>query len=121
MRAAQRLARLHVRLDLLLVNLTVVLIRQQNVDDIRLLRRFGNAHHPEALFPGRLERFAGTDADDDIDAGIAQAQRLGPALGAEPHDRHRLAIQSSEIGGTVVNNFHNEFSLFPATGAPSET
>ena len=91
-------ARLQVRLNLLLVNLGLVLIRQQDHDDVSLGDRVRHGLDFEALLLGIVHGLGGrTQADDDVNAGIAQVQRVSVALGAVTENGDLLAIEHGEI------------------------
>ena len=98
MSEGQSSARLQVRLNLLLVDLSLVLIRQQDHDDIGFGDRFRHGLDLEALLLGVIHGLGGrAQADDDVNAGIAQVQRVGVALGAVTENGDLLAIEHGEI------------------------
>ena len=96
-REHQRLAALHVRRNLLVVDLRLADVGRQDHHDLRLCGGLGDGPHRQS---GRLDfrarlRF-GMQADAHIQAAVAQVQRVGMALAAKADDRDRLAAQTLE-------------------------
>ena len=103
MSEGQSSARLQVRLDVLLVHGGLVLVRQQDHHHVGFGNGLGNRLDLKALLLGILHGLGGrTQADDDVDAGIAQVQRMGVALGTVTEDGHLLAIEHGQIGVLFV-------------------
>ena len=106
MGAAKRLAGLQVGLDFSFIHGAVAFIRQQNVDDVRLVRGFRYGHHLEPVLGGGVKRLAGANADNHVHTGVTHAKCLGAALGAISDHGNGLAVQCAEISGVVMNNIH---------------
>ena len=99
----QSCTRLQVRLDVLLVHGGLVLIRQQDHHNVGLGNGVGNGLDFQTLLLGVLHGLGGrTQADDDVDAGIAQVQRMGMALGTVTEDGDLLAIEHGQISVLLV-------------------
>ena len=59
----------------------------------------------QTLLLGVLDRLGGrAQADNDVDAGIAQVQRMGVALGAVADDGDLLAFEDGEIAVVLIPN-----------------
>ncbi len=98
---SDRGARLDVRLDVVGPDGALVLIRSQDHDDVGLGGGFRNGLDFQTLLLGVFDGLGGrTQADDDVDAGVAQVQRVGVALGTVTDDGDLLAFEDREI--TVV-------------------
>ena len=50
------------------------------------------------------EAESGPQADDDVDAGVLEVQRVGVALGAVADDRDGLAVEEGEVCVVVVEH-----------------
>ena len=73
-------ARLDVRLDVVGPDGALVLIRSQDHDDVGLSCGFRNGLDFQALLLGVLDGLGGrTQADNDVNAGIAQVQSVSMA------------------------------------------
>ena len=59
--------------------------------------------------PSRLglldRRGVRAQADDDVDAGVLEVQRVGVALGAVAEDGHGLAVEEVEVCVVVVDTW----------------
>ena len=94
-------ARLQIRLNVLLVDGCLVLVRQKNHHNVSLGNGLANRLDLKALLLGELHGLGGrTQADDHVDTGVTQVQRMGVALGTVTDDGNLLAIENREI--TVV-------------------
>ena len=86
-REHQRFPRREVLLDVGLVDLGLMLIRDEDHDDVGPLRRVGNAHDPEAGRLRLVDRLARRrKADDHVDGGVLEVERMGVALRTVPDD-----------------------------------
>ena len=95
--------RLEVRLDLIGPHLALGLIRGQNHDHVGLGGSIGHGLDVQALLLGELDRLGGrAEADDDVDAGVAQVQRVRVALRAVADDRDLLAVEHGKIAVVLV-------------------
>jgi hypothetical protein len=87
MREQQRSVGLEVRLDLLLVNALLHVVRDENRDDLRSARRVADCAHGQAGLLGCVGRRAAcAQADFDLDAGVTQVESVCVALAAVPDD-----------------------------------
>src|SRR5690606_33006536 len=104
---------LQVRLDLVLVQLRLELIRGQHHDDVSPLYRFRYRLHGQAglLRLGRRGRTR-AQGDNHLDAGILQVVGMRVALGAVADDRYLLALDDGEVAIFVVIDVHG----FPRLG-----
>jgi len=92
-------AGLHVRADRLLVDLLLDHVRGQDRDQVGVLHRLGRRLDHEAVGLGLgLGRAARAQADDHVEAGVAQVQRMRAALAAIADDRD--ALDEGGSGGT---------------------
>ena len=82
------------RLDVLLEDAALLLVRDEHHDHVSLARRFGNFGD---LQPGLLGRRPGlralVQADHDVEARIVRVQRVGVALAAIADDGHAFAFE----------------------------
>lgn len=87
-------ALLHVRGDDVFVELLLHHVRGQDGDQIRALDRLGRRHDGEAIgLRLGFGRATWTQADGDVEAGIAQVQRMRATLAAVADDRDfRLGV-----------------------------
>ncbi len=103
----QHAALLDVRLDVVLVNVRDVLIRQQNHDHVggaNGVSHFGNLQASAFSLGPRGTALAQTDRH--IDAGVAQVLSVGMALGAVTNDGDLLALDQGEVSVLIVINLH---------------
>ena len=79
--------------DLLVPDLAVLLVGQQDHHDVAARGGLGHVGDLEAV-GARLLDGGGvrTQADDDVDAGVLEVQRVGVALGAVAEDGDGLAV-----------------------------
>jgi hypothetical protein len=83
-----------------------VLVRREDHDDVGPFGSVGNVLDREACIlrlGGRLG--AVLQGDDDLDAGIAQVERVGVALGTVANDGNLAALDDRQIGVVVVEHF----------------
>ena len=107
-------ARLQVRLDVLLVHGGLVLIGQQDHDHVGLGDGLADRLDLKALLLGELDGLGGrAQADDHVNAGVAQVQRMRVALGAITEDGDLLAIEHGQIGVLLIPDSccHNRHSF----------
>gem|GEM_PF-6383272 len=98
-------SRLDVRLNIVGPDGALILIRSQNHDDVGFSGGFRNGLDFQTLLLGVLDRLGGrAQADDDVDAGIAQVQRMGVALGTVTDDGNLLAFEDREIAVVLIPN-----------------
>ena len=99
MREADRRAVGEVRRDRLGEHLRLHVIRQQHEDDLRATDGLGGGRHGQPGLLGPLPRRAvGAQPDDDVDAGVAQVQRVGVPLAAEA-EHGDLAGEQIDVAG----------------------
>ena len=78
-------------------------VRDRDHDDVGSGHGRAGVEHPETGLRGERAALRGRrEADDDVDAGLAQVQRMGMALAAEPDDRDGLAGQRRQVRVRVV-------------------
>ena len=87
--------------DVGLPDLGLLLVREQDHHDVAAAGGVGDVEDLEAggLGIGAARRVR-AEADDDVDAGVLQVERVGVALRAVAEDRDRLALERLE--GRVV-------------------
>ena len=103
---SQRAAFLEVRRDLALVNVGLLLVRNQDHRDVRLLDGLGHRQNLQAVgLRRRLGLRALIKADDDVHAAVLQVQRMGMALTAVADNRYGLALQKIKIRVLVIVRF----------------
>ena len=103
MSEGQSSARLQVRLDFFLVDLGLVLIRQQDHHHVSLGDGVTDGLDFQTLLLGVLHGLGGrAQADDDVHTGFTQVQRVGVTLGTVTEDGHLLALEHGEIGVLFV-------------------
>ncbi|MPN21525.1 hypothetical protein SDC9_168905 [bioreactor metagenome] len=104
---SQGCALLDVGLDVFLVHLRDVLVRQQDHDEVCSLDRLIDFLDLQAGSLGLVPRRATlAHGDGDLDAGIVQVLGVGVALRAIADDGDLLALDQGEVGVLVVINFH---------------
>ena len=112
-REGQSGAFLDVRLDVVLPDALLILVRGQDHDHIGFGSGFRNALDLQALFLGELHGLrVRTQADDDIDTGVTQVERMRVALRAVTDDCDLLAVEDREIAVVFVpdlccHNWHS--------------
>ena len=117
-RAHQHVARLQVVANLGLVDVGLQFIRQQDVDDVGLLGRFGGGDGLETVALREVVVLAaGTLADDDLHAAVAEVLSMGVALRTVTNDGDRLPFECGEIGVFVVVNLCGHEGSCYVTGA----
>ena len=91
---SQHIARLEVRLDGLLVDVRLLLIRNQHHNDVARLGGFSRRHNSQTGSLCLLLMLgAGTQADDNVNAGIMQVFRMRVTLRTKTDNGDSLAIQ----------------------------
>ena len=106
-----RRARLEVRQHLGVPDLLLHVVGDENRDELCAADGVGDRRHLEAGLLGRALRPASlAQADADVDAGVAQVQRVRVTLAAVADDRD-LAVEKVEIA-VAMNCRHVVCSLF---------
>src|SRR5699024_4499506 len=108
----ERLALAQVGLDRLAVHLPLILVRGEDHDQIGPLGDLRDGADGEALLlglGGGLRALA--QAHADLDAAVAQVQRVGMALGAEADDSDLLALDDGQVGVVVVEDLSHDVLL----------
>jgi len=105
-REEQRIAGHQVRGDLLDVQLPLHLVGGEDHHQIGLRDGLRDGKHPQALGL-RLRRrgAAGAQADAHVDAGVAQAERVGVTLRAVADDGDAAVLDDRQVGVGVVEHF----------------
>ena len=69
------------------------------ITDVAAAGGFGDVEHLEAgLFGLGAAGGVRAQADDDVDPGVLQVERVGVALGAVAEDGDGLAVEQREVG-----------------------
>src|SRR5450759_1512010 len=112
------LARGHVGGDLAVVEIGLDVIRDEDHDHIRGFRGLGGGEDLEAGGFGLGDALAaGGEADDDLDAGIAEVEGVGVALAAVADDGDRAAGEVVEISVFfVVTIWHKGSGVYLCRG-----
>ena len=102
-----RVAVLEVRLDRLGVELALRRVGRQHHDQVGLGRGLGRREHPQALVLGLGPALGALgQADPDVDAGVAQRQRVRVALAAVAEHGDLAALDDRQVGVVVVEDLH---------------
>ena len=89
--------------DLQFPDLGLLLVGEQDHHDVASVGGLGHVDHLETRILGlRAARGVGTQADDDVDAGLLQVERVRVPLRAVAEDRDRLPLEEGEVGVVVV-------------------
>ena len=120
MREHQQLAGPQVGLDLRVVDRLLGGVRDGDHDHVGGLDRVGDVLDPEARGLGEGAALgARGEADDDVDAAVAQVQGVGVALAAVADDRDRLPVEGARIRvGVVVHPRCHSLSASSIEPAP---
>ncbi|MNZ67700.1 hypothetical protein D3C78_859550 [compost metagenome] len=108
-------ALLDVRLDFVLVQLGLELVRGQDHDQVgtgNSGRYIGNFQAVSFGFGNGVRTF--TQTDSDIHTGVFQVARLSVALGAVTDDGNFLALDDGKVTVFVVINFHENTPVISA-------
>ena len=94
-----------VRLDRLGVERPLHVVGGEDHDDVGFLDGLGGREDPQALCLGLGSALrALEETDPDVDAGVAQRQRVGVSLACVAQDRHILALDQGQVGVVVVEH-----------------
>ncbi len=94
------------RLDVVLVDPALQMVRRQDHDQVGLFGRLARGEHPQALGLGLLAALGALEqADADVDAGVAQAQGVRVTLAAVSDHCHVTALDDAQVGGVVIEHF----------------
>ncbi len=105
-------ALLDVRLDFVLVQLGLELVRGQDHDQVGTGNGCSNVGHFQAVgFSLGNGSRAFTQADSHVYAGILQVACLSVALGTVADDGNFLTLDDRQVAVFIVENFH-EFPLY---------
>ena len=112
-------ARLEVGLDLLRENRWCDLVGHEHRDELCSLRRLGCSPDSESGLLGLASRGAAlAKADLNLDAGVAEIERMRVPLGPVPDDRD-LAAQKREVAVSEDRGHGSVLSLGEFVGARS--
>ena len=105
--------------DLVLPDLAVELVGEQDHHEVAAAGGLDDREHLEALL-ARLGDRGGVlaQADDDVDAGVLQVERVGVALGAVADDRDGLAVEEREVCVVVVDHWRAGYPTSRRPAAP---
>ncbi|MNM92771.1 hypothetical protein D3C81_1051150 [compost metagenome] len=108
---------LDVRLDFVLVQGGLELVRGQDHDQVGSCNSGSNVGHFQAVgFSLGNGSRTFTQADSHVNAGVFQVARLSVALGTVTDDGNFLALDDRQVAVFIVENFH-EFPLYQAVQA----
>ncbi|MCY1176794.1 hypothetical protein D9M73_170790 [compost metagenome] len=108
---------LDVRLDIVLVQGGLELVRGQDHDQVGSRNSGSNVGHFQAVgFCLGNGRRTFTQANSHVNAGVFQVARLSVALGTVTDDGNFLALDDRQVAVFIVENFH-EFPLYQAVQA----
>src|SRR4030095_7177893 len=107
-----------VLLDVRVVDLLLLLVRNQDHDDVAPGSGLGNRHDAQAGVLRLLKRLARRrQADDDLNAAVLQVQRVGVPLRSVANDRDLFAPNQIEISIlVVVHRGHDQVLLMGVWG-----
>ncbi len=106
-----RVARLEVGLDFVMIDLPLDGVGQQDHDHVGLGSRVGHAEDAQAIrFGLGLAPGAFMQAHAHVGAGVAQVERVGVALAAVADDGNLLAVEQRQVGLVFVIDLRHEFS-----------
>ena len=78
-------------------------VGREHHDQVGLLAGLERRDDPQPLRVGPLAALGALgQADPDVDAGVAQRQRVGVPLAAVAEDRHVAALDHGQVGVVVV-------------------
>ena len=113
----ERLAGGQVRLDGLGVDVPLHVVRGQDHDHVGLGRRLGRRDHPQALVGGLHPGLRALgQPDPDVDARVAQAQRVRVPLRAVADDGDLAPLDDRQVGVVVVEDLHGHCVVFLLSG-----
>ena len=106
-RETDRLARLQVLVDPLVIHRRLDFVRQGHNDQVTRLRRFRNAYGRELVIAGQLVVCGpGQLSHHHLDAGIPQILSVSMALAPVAEYSHLLALQRAQVGIFLVEDLH---------------
>ncbi len=109
MRNAKNFSGMQIRLDGLLVKLALSLVRSQDVNPVRTLRRLVWRHNHHSV--GTCLLGAGpirVKANDNLVTAVAEILGLGVSLAAITEDCDRLVLQRLRTSVAFVENFDHQ-------------
>ena len=99
-------AALEIRADFILIDISLLLIGNQNHRDVSSLDGLSNRQNLQAVLLCDLLGLAALiQADNDIDAAFLQVQRMGMALAAVTDDSNRLAVHDFPVDILIIISF----------------
>ena len=107
-RKSEAVAGLEVRLDGFLIDIRLLLVRNQHHNDVARLSSLSRRHNGQARSLCLLCVLgAGTQADNNVNAGIMQVFRMRMALRAEADDGNGLAVQQGQVAVRIVVHLYH--------------
>ena len=107
-RKRKAVARLEVRRDRLLIDVRLLLVRNQHHHDIARLSSFSRRHNGQAVILCLcLMLGAGTQANHNIDTRILQIHRMCMALRAKTDDSYGLAVQQGQVAVRIIEHLYH--------------
>ena len=107
-----------VGLDRLGVERPLHVVRREDHDQVGLLARLVRGEHAQPLGLGlRPALRALGQPDPDVDAAVAQGQRVGVPLAAVAEDRHVAPLDHRQVGVVVVEHLSHGGLSFSVLGS----
>ena len=107
-RKCEAVAGLEVRLDGFLIDIRLLLVRNQHHNDVARLGSLSRGHNGQAgSLCLLLVLGTGTQADNNIDAGIMQVFRMRMALGTKADDGNGLAVQQGQVAVRIIVHLYH--------------
>ena len=101
--------------DLGFVNIGLLLVGDQDHDDVCSLGSFCNGHNGQTGFFRLLSGLgAAIQADNNVNAGIAQVQRMSMALRAVADDCNFFAVEGMDVAVLLIVDFNCHGNLPPS-------
>ena len=86
-------------------NVALHVVGREDDDEVGLLAGFVRREHPQALGLGLGPALGALgQADPDVDAAVAEGQRVRVPLAAVAEDRHVAALDHRQVGVVVVEH-----------------
>ena len=109
---SQNIARLQVRLDNVLVDVSLLLIRGQHHDDVAGSSSLSRSHDLQTVVLSLLLVLgARTQTNDNMYAGVLQVHCVSMTLGAEADDSNGLAVEQRQVAVCIIEHFYHCYYL----------
>jgi hypothetical protein len=104
-REAKNFSGMEIRLDVLLVDRSLGLIRGEHLNPVGTLGSLAGSNYHHAIGAGLLgARTRGIETDDDLATAVPQILRLGMTLAAVAEDGDGFALQGIGVGVVLVKD-----------------